>query len=375
MDFNFYSPINVKSGKDCVKENSPLLKKLGDKCIIVTGSSSAKKCGALDDVTEALEKEGIAFTVYDKITENPRIDHCHEAGCIAREAGADFVIGIGGGSPLDAAKAVAVYAANPAFSAEDIYTPEKRERALPIVAIGTTSGTGSEVGRVSVLTNPATGRKKSIAPDDCHPTLTLADPKYTYSMPYGVTVSTALDALSHVLEGYMSVKCGDMPTLFGEKAIALIWEGLSYLHREKKVPDEELREKLYYGSLYAGLTLAYCGTAFPHPLGYILTENYGVPHGKACTAFMGAFIDRAAEYTPERCERALSIMGTDIDTFKKVIDELTDIRGITMTAEQIEEYCSRFDTAPANFKFSPGGFTKEDAVAVIGSQFAIRDSQ
>ena len=375
MDFNFYSPINVKSGKDCVKENSPLLKKLGDKCIIVTGSSSAKKCGALDDVTEALEKEGIAFTVYDKITENPRIDHCHEAGCIAREAGADFVIGIGGGSPLDAAKAVAVYAANPAFSAEDIYTTDKRERALPIVAIGTTSGTGSEVGRVSVLTNPATGRKKSIAPDDCHPTLTLADPKYTYSMPYGVTVSTALDALSHVLEGYMSVKCGDMPTLFGEKAIALIWEGISYLHREKKVPDEELREKLYYGSLYAGLTLAYCGTAFPHPLGYILTENYGVPHGKACTAFMGAFIDRAAEYTPERCEKALSIMGTDIDTFKRVIDELTDIRGITMTAEQIEEYCSRFDTAPANFRFSPGGFTKEDAISVIDSQFAMRDSQ
>lgn len=374
MDFNFYSPINVKSGKDCVKENSPLLKRLGDKCIIVTGASSAKKCGALSDVTEALEKEGIAYVIYDKITENPRIDHCREAGSVARDFGAGFVIGIGGGSPLDAAKAVAVYAANPAFSAEDIYTGEKRERALPIVAIGTTSGTGSEVGRVSVLTNPETGRKKSIAPDDCHPTLTLADPKYTYSMPYSVTVSTALDALSHVLEGYMSVKCGDLPTLYGDKAIALIWEGLTYLHTEKKVPDEALREKLYYGSLYAGLTLAYCGTAFPHPLGYILTENYGVPHGKACTAFMGAFIDRAALYTPERCERALSVMGTDIGTFKRVIEELTDIRGITMTKEQVEEYCSRFDTAPANFKFSPGGFTKEDAVTILNAQFAIADN-
>ena len=374
MDFNFYSPINVKSGKDCVKENSPLLKRLGDKCIIVTGASSAKKCGALSDVTEALEKEGIAHVIYDKITENPRIDHCREAGSVARDFGAGFVIGIGGGSPLDAAKAVAVYAANPAFSAEDIYTGEKRERALPIVAIGTTSGTGSEVGRVSVLTNPKTGRKKSIAPDDCHPTLTLADPKYTYSMPYSVTVSTALDALSHVLEGYMSVKCGDLPTLYGDKAIALIWEGLTYLHTEKKVPDEALREKLYYGSLYAGLTLAYCGTAFPHPLGYILTENYGVPHGKACTAFMGAFIDRAALCTPERCERALSVMGTDIGTFKRVIEELTDIRGITMTKEQVEEYCSRFDTAPANFKFSPGGFTKEDAVTILNAQFAIADN-
>ena len=369
MDFNFFSPINVKSGKDCVGESSALLKGFGNRCIIVTGSGSAKKCGALDDVTKALEKEDISYVIYDKITENPRLDHCHEAGCIARDYGAHFVIGIGGGSPLDAAKAVAVYAANPSFSQEDIYTVAEREKALPIVAIGTTAGTGSEVGRVSVLTNPVTGRKKSIAPNDCHPSLTLADPKYTYSMPYSVTVSTALDALSHVLEGYMSVKCGDMPTLFGEKAIALIWEGLSFLHREKTVPDEKLREKLYYGSLYAGLTLAYCGTAFPHPLGYILTENYGIPHGKACTAFMGEFIDRAAEFTPEKAQKALTIMGTDIGSFKKIISELTDLPEIKITAEQIEKYCERFDTAPANFKFSPGGFTKEDAVKIFTERF------
>lgn len=369
MDFNFYSPINVKSGKDCVTDNSALLKSFGKKCIIVTGSASAKRCGALSDVTGALEKEDIAYIIYDKITENPRIDHCHRAGALARDFNAAFVIGIGGGSPLDAAKAVAVYATNPSFSPEDIYTPEKRERALPIVAIGTTAGTGSEVGRVSVLTNPETGRKKSIAPNDCHPSLTFADPKYTYSMPYSVTVSTALDALSHVLEGYMSVKCGDIPTLFGEKAIALIWEGLLFLHREKTVPDEALREKLYYSSLYAGITLAYCGTAFPHPLGYILTENYGIPHGKACTAFMGEFIERAAEHTPERAERALDIMGTDLAFFKKAIDELTDLPEITMTEEQIKKYCERFDTTPANFKFSPGGFTKEDAVKIFRERF------
>ena len=371
MDFNFFLPINVKSGKNCVRENSALLRSFGDRCIIVTGSTSAKKCGALDDAADALKKEGISFTVYDKITENPRIDHCHEAGKLARDFGAHFVIGIGGGSPLDAAKAVAVYAANPDFAPLDIYSPD-HQKALPIVAIGTTAGTGSEVGRVSVLTNPDTGRKKSISPNDCYPSLTFADPKYTYSMPYSVTVSTALDALSHVLEGYMSVKCGDLPTLFGEKAISLIWEGLSFLHKEKTVPDGALREKLYYGSLYAGITLAYCGTAFPHPMGYILTENYGIPHGKACTAFMGEFIDRAALFTPEKAEKALSIMGTDIDAFKKVIAELTDLPEITMTEEEIEKYCERFDTAPANFKFSPGSFTKEDAVRVFNAQFAIR---
>lgn len=371
MNFNINIPVKVISGKNCLIDNSALLNSLGKRCIIVTGGSSAKKSGALSDTESALKKENIEFTVFDKIGPNPRLDHCYEGARLANNFGADFIIGIGGGSPLDAAKAVAVYAANPDFSQDDIYTvaPKDRSRALPIVCIGTTAGTGSEVGRVSVLTNPATGRKRSISPDDCNPTLTFADPTYTHSMPYDITVSTALDALAHVLEGYMSVKCGDIPTLFGEKAIELIWEGLSYLFETKNLPDEELREKLYYGSLYAGFTLAYCGTAFPHPLGYILTENYDIPHGKACAAFMCEFISRSAEYVPDKTKKALSIMNTDIDSFKKIIEELTNLPEIRMTEEEISAYCERFNPTPANFTFSPGGFTKEDAIEIFKRKF------
>lgn len=373
MDFDIKIPVRVISGKDCLKKNTNMLNAFGRKCLIVTGGKSALLSGALDDMKYALKQCEIKYEIYDKIGPNPRIDHCHEAGGFARKFGANFIVGIGGGSPLDAAKAVAVYAANPDFSAEDIfaYGEKERNRALPLVLVGTTAGTGSEVGRVSVLTNPETGRKKSIAPDDCFPALTFADSKYTCSAPYDVTVSTALDAMAHALEGYMSVKCSDIPTLFGEKAVALIWEGLKYLHETKNLPDEQLRTKLYYGSLYAGITLSYCGTAFPHPLGYVLTENYGVPHGKACTAFMGDFIDRAKEYCKEKTERIMNIMGTDPDTFKKVIDELTDIRDIEMTEEEIEKYCERYNTVPANFTFSPGGFTKEDAVNAFESKFGI----
>lgn len=365
MNFNINIPVRIISSKDCVKNNSCILKKIGKRALIVTSSSGAKKSGALDDITEALENENIQYCIYDKITENPRLDHCYEASATAVDFGADFIIGIGGGSPLDAAKAVAVYAANPDMTQDEIYTKTDRNKALPIVAIGTTAGTGSEVGRVSVLTHPETGRKKSIAPDDCYPTLTFADAKYTESMPYGVTVSTALDALAHALEGYMSVKCDDIPTLFGEKGICLIFEGLKYLNETKSLPDSLLREKLYYGSLYAGITLSYCGTAFPHPLGYVLTENYGVPHGMACAAFMTDFVDRALVYTPEKMNRIFEITGTTADEFKKTISCLTDVGNITMTKQEVEKYCERFDTIPANFKFSPGGFTKEDATALF----------
>ncbi len=369
MDFNLNIPVKIVSGKNAVKNNAHLLSPLGKRCVIVTGGKSAVLSGALDHVKEALTENKIDFTVYDKIGPNPRLDNCHECGRIAREFGADFIVGIGGGSPLDAAKAIAVYTANPEFSATDIYTVTDRKKALPIVLIGTTAGTGSEVGRVSVLTDPETNRKKSIAPDDCYPTLSFADSTYTESMPYDITVSTALDALSHALEGYMSIKCSDIPTLFGEKAIELIWEGLKYLYNEKTLPDSALREKLYYGSLYAGVTLAYCGTAFPHPLGYILTENYGVPHGKACTVFMEDFIKRSAEFQKAKTDRVLSVMNTDIEEFVKIINELTAITDIRMTEEEIEKYTVRFDTVPNNFKFSPGSFTKEDAVRVLKEKF------
>lgn len=369
MDFNLNIPVKVISGKGCVEKNSCLLSALGKKCIIVTGGSSAKRSGALADMENALKKENISYVIYDKIGSNPRLDNCREAGKAANAFGAQFVVGIGGGSPLDAAKAVAIYTVNPQFSELDIYSQNERNKALPIVCVGTTAGTGSEVGRVSVLTNPQTNRKKSIAPDDCYPTLTFADASYTRSMPYDITVSTALDAMAHALEGYMSVKCSDIPALFGEKAIALIWEGLTYLHREKQIPDEALREKLYYGSLYAGITLAYCGTAFPHPLGYILTENYNIPHGKACTAFTDSFIDRSAKFTSEKTAKALRIMNTDIESFKKIIEDLTNLPEIRMTKGEIEKYCERFDTVPNNFKFSPGGFTKEDAVHIFEEKF------
>ncbi len=366
-----YDLNQIVKGKNCIKENYNKLAVLGSKCLVVTGGKSAVLSGALDDMLFALERANIQHILYDKIAPNPMLDHCFEAGKIARDFGADFIVGIGGGSPLDAAKAIAVYASNEALSMYDIYSVslENRNRALPLVLVGTTAGTGSEVGRVSVLTDPKTGRKKSISPDDCYSFLTFADSTYTHSMPFDVTVSTALDALSHALEGYMSVKCSEIPTKHAEIAIKQIFEGLVYLYNEKTLPGEELRDTLYTGSLNAGITLSYCGTAFPHPLGYILTENYDIPHGKACSAFLDEFIDRAEIHCPDKTRRILEITNTTKQEFKEIICSLTALPKIKMSEEEILTYCSRFDTTPANFKFSPGSFTKQDAVEVLKKKF------
>ncbi len=370
MDFNFFMPVRIYSGKGAVKNNANVFLRYGRVCGIVTGHSSAAKCGALTDLLSVLDKSGISCIIYDKITENPLIESCHEAGKLFRENGVDFIVGIGGGSPLDASKAIAIYAANETLSPTDIYLRKYENEPLPVLLIGTTAGTGSEVTGVSVLTNGETGRKKSISGADCYAKAVFADSTYTCSMQYNVTVSTALDALSHAVEGYFSKKYADMPELFAMKAIPMLWECLRELDKTKSLPDEQMREKLYYGSLYAGMVLNQCGTLFPHPLGYVLTENYGIPHGKACAAFMGDLIDVGYLYEREKAEKLMRLMNTEKSEFCTLVERLTDLPEITMTEEQIENFCSRWDNnTPGNFVNTPNGFTKDDAEKVFRRKF------
>ena len=160
MSFGFYMPTEILSGTDTVTKNAAKFA-MGKQCLIVCGRNSAKACGALDDVTRVLNGHGIGWTVFNKIMENPLVSVCCEGGKLALEIGADFIVAIGGGSPLDAAKAIAAYAANPDVEGNDIYTA-KLAPSLPIIAIPTTAGTGSCITPVSVITNTEKHWKMSI---------------------------------------------------------------------------------------------------------------------------------------------------------------------------------------------------------------------
>lgn len=364
MNGTIYMPVKCVCGENAVINNAFLLSKLGRKCLILTGKSGAERSGALADAKSALKNENIDFSVFDKIGENPLISVCREAGEAAREAGAEFILGIGGGSVLDAAKAVAIYASNPVLSAIDIYKREYANAPLPVALIGTTAGTGSEVTAVSVLTNDETGIKKSISGDDCYARLAFCDPRYTYSLPYASTVSTALDAFAHAVEGYFTQKCTGTVELWAEKCIPMIFEGLKELSETENI-SAELRERLYFGSVYAGLVINTCGTAFPHPLGYVLTENYGVPHGTACAAFFSPYIDRCAEFAPEKTKKFIS-MTDSLEKVKAVIASLTDLRGVEIGEENAKKYALRWQSVlPRNFAASPGGLTQEEAAEIL----------
>lgn len=363
---DIYVNSKVISGKNCVVEYASMLDALGKKCLIVTGKSGARKSGALEDVCDALNSRGIEYDVFNEIGENPLVSSVIEGGRIARKMKADFIIGIGGGSPLDASKAVAICAENPNYDIDGLYNRVIPSKALPVVLVGTTAGTGSEVTGVSVLTNDNTRQKKSIGGADCYATLVFADSKYTNSMSYNVTVSTALDAFAHAVEGWFAPGCTAIADTYARLSLPVIYKGLKELYSTGQVPDEKGREELYRGSLLAGMELNICGALFPHTVGYVLTEEFGVPHGKACAVLMPFLLERAKKYSPTRYAELFEILGVEEKELFEIIKSLSSLENAEATSQQIDEWCSRWGQVK-NFDKTPGGFTNEDAAEALKS--------
>lgn len=367
MNYNFCMPTRILSGKYAIKNNSEVFLNFGNNCIIVTGENSAKKSGALDDIIEALTTTDINYKVFDEITPNPKTTECYKGGQVARDYNADFIIGVGGGSVLDAAKAIAVYATNKHISDDMIYSEIALLPPLPLILIGTTAGTGSEITGVSVLTM-TDGKKRSVNGLPYYAKLSFADPQYTYSLPYDITVSTALDAFSHATESWFSNKLNYHAKLYASDALVNLWSALKYFYETKQLPDINMRNELYYASLSAGMAINICGTCFPHTMSYALTENYNIPHGFACSVFLPSFLKWGLEYKNDLSVEFFSLLNTNYLEFEKIITSLVDIGEIKMSIEDIKNYSESWDNIK-NFFNSPGSFTKGDAQEILKDLF------
>lgn len=337
-----YMPTKMIIGTGCVKKAGKELEKLGKTCLIVTGGHSAKESGALADAEEALRSVGIESVLFDKIGQNPKLTSCMEAAVLAAESKAEFIIGIGGGSPLDAAKCIAVLAANPGMTQEELYALNWENRPLPIVAIGTTAGTGSEVTKVSVITTPD-GRKKSFHHEDIYPALSLGNPVYTMTMPEQVTRSTAIDVMAHCMESYFNRNAGEFSRFYAVRGIRLLLE----LYRKLGASgwgsmDIDDRECCYTASIYGGLAINVTGTAFPHTMGYLLTEKYSVPHGTACAVFLPDFYRYNKEVVPESVSHFLEEISCEEEEFLSLLEKMTPECSVEMSEEEVAEAHGRW---------------------------------
>lgn len=367
MNFNFHFPTRLIAGEGCLAANAGLLAQ-GRHAMIVTGRSSARRSGVLDDLLPLLDAAGIAYTLFDEITENPPMMTCYAGGRRACAVGADFVIGIGGGSPLDAAKAIAAYAANPDIAPEEIYDAEKRTApSLPILAIPTTAGTGSEANPYSIITLPDGQRKKTFTSPASWPKYSFLDPRYTASLPVSATVSCALDAFAHAIESYLSPKSTVVSEQMALFAAAQIWPILAARPSEY---TPEMREALLYAATAAGIAISITGTGFPHPMGYSITLLDGIPHGRACAVFGGDYIrcNARTEVGAARLAAFAQAAGTDIDTMAETLPTLSEV-AFRFTEAQIAERVELIAGAK-NYVNSPYVLSRDEIYAIYRAHFA-----
>ena len=314
----FYMPSRLVTGENCVQKNASGLAALGRRCLIVASFSGARRSGALKDVEDTLEQQGIAFALFDRITQNPALSDCQAGGREAAAFGADFVIGIGGGSALDAAKAAAVFAANPDLGEGEFYSARWQNAPLPIVLVGTTAGTGSEVTSVSVLTD-SSGRKHSIHDPRLYAALALGDPRYTLSLPRSVTLSTGIDAVAHCVESAFSRKADGLSRLFAARGVSLAFPALSAAAEGEELSLSQ-REALYEASILGGLAINRTGTVFPHNVGYYLTERYHIPHGLSCAYLMAELLNHMDRAAPELAQDFFTACGVTEAELRALLD-------------------------------------------------------
>lgn len=330
----FYFPTRVITGRGCVQKNADRLRAFGKRCLIVTGRTSAKKCGALDDVKFVLDSVNTEYEIFDKITQNPMYTDCRAGADAARSFGADFIIGIGGGSPLDAGKAIAFLASNPEAGESEIHSQRFENPPLPFVAVGTTAGTGSEVTQVSVITG-TDGRKRSYRSDSAFPALALGDPKYTEFMPQSVTRSTAADALCHCIESYFNNTATEFSRLYALYGAKLITGVFSQFPKDGNLSEYQ-RDTLYRASLFGGIAISITGTCIPHALGYFLTESHGIPHGTACAFWLPYFIEHNLNFAPELSSRFFEVVKMTPQELIALVKRIAPPMDAAVSAQELE---------------------------------------
>lgn len=319
--FSFRLPTQLFFGENCVWENEEMLAGLGKKTMIVTGRNSAKKTGALDHVLNVCLKHDISCVLFDEVESNPSLETIKKAADIARCSEVEFVVGIGGGSPLDASKAIAVLAANPEMDVMDIFS-NKFDKALPIVGIPTTSGTGSEVTPYSVILRNDVKTKVSFGNIHTYPVYAFVDPQYTYELDEKNTVSTCIDAFTHVFEGYLANRSTPVTDCFALLGIEIFGRVLRKLKSFNM--DKEMRKEMSLLSVLGGIVISQAGVTIPHGMGYCYTYFNGIPHGLANGLIFEEYLKLNEEVAKDKIANAMKRMGYDstenfLKDFKAVV--------------------------------------------------------
>ena len=323
-------------GQGAIQEIVNEIKNRHFKKALVTSTPDLFEFKVATKVTDLLDAAGIAYEVYDGIKPNPTIENVTAGVEACKAAGADVIVAVGGGSPIDTSKAIATIITNPEFA--DVRSLEglapTKNPCLPIIAVTTTSGTAAEVTINYVITDVEKNRKfVCVDPHDI-PIVAIVDPDMSASMPTGLCAATGMDALVHAVEGYITKGAWELTDMLHLKAIEIIGRSL----RSAVAGDYAGREAMSLGQYIAGMGFSNVGLGIVHSMAHPLSAVYDIPHGKACAMLLTAVLKFNAPATGEKYREIARVMGVpNVDTMDEatyrqaaidVIQKLADDVGI-----------------------------------------------
>jgi len=385
-NFNYFQPTEILFGCGRIEEVGETVAKYGKRCLLVTvdQAKAPPLVPLYDKVKASLKAAGVEVAHFTGVIPNPTTDSITEGAKIAEKLKADVVLGVGGGSSMDTAKAIAVEATHEGgcwdylfYKEED--NPISAEKTLPVIAVSTTSGTGSQVTQVAVVTNPAQRDKSALYNPIIYPKVAVVDPELMLTVPEHVTASTGFDALCHSFEAYIHPNASPYIDLLAVESIRLVIKNLPTAMKEPA--NIEARSALAWADTLGGLCIANAGVTIPHGIGMAISGMYPhVMHGEALAinyptftrftwksalrqfATLGRILDSSLVSEPEKtaAEKSCELM----DEFLKKIGMWLDLKGFKMPESEIAELAKASMRLP-DYENNPKVATAEEMLDII----------
>jgi len=372
----FRLPPLIIYGRGSLERAGEQAQRLGERALVVCGQTVTRGAGLAPRLRDILAAAGVEATLFDRVEPEPSSETVDACVAAAREAGADVIIGIGGGSPLDVGKAAAgIFTLG--GKTEQYQPPQKKpidRPALPFIGIPTTAGTAAEITQNAVIRSPSLNVKVGMRSPHWVPQVAIVDPALTDSMPPGLTARTGIDALTHALESYVSRRATPVTDALALKAMELVGRFLMRAVRDGK--DHRARDGMALASMTAGMAFANTGVGAAHSLAHPLGAQHDVPHGTACALFLpyvmeynleaagGKFADVARALQPN-LDRASPQDGTRI--VREMIRELGLPQTLAEVGVKREDLAAMVPGTMLSgaLKSNPRAVTEQDALYLL----------
>jgi alcohol dehydrogenase len=373
MNFNYFIPTKILFGpgklNELVGEKLPGKKAL----IVITAGNSVKKYGYLNRLETILKDKGIEYIIFDKILPNPIKIHVMDGATLAKKENCDFVIGLGGGSSIDSAKAIAVMSKNPGDYWDYIAGGSGKAMpiqngALPIVAITTTAGTGTEVDPWTVIIKEDTNEKIGFGSDCTFPVLSVVDPELMLTVPKHLTAYQGFDALFHAVEGYIAKIATPISDIYALKSIELIFKYLPTCVEEGN--NIYARTQVALANTLSGMVESTSRCISEHSMEHALSAKHTkLPHGAGLIMLSESYFTFFASKVPEKFEDMAKAMGVDVDSITKEERPMSFVKELI----KLQEKCDVSDLKMSSYGIEEGDIAAlaENARETMGGLFKL----